>query len=112
MIQKNLSAIASILIAAFVIFSATINTKAQALSAGTVTGVVVDPNGAVVSNATVTIANPITGYKRATNTEADGSFHFNNVPPNNYQLTVSATGFSAETQSLDVRTSVPINLKV
>ncbi len=87
--------------------------NAQALgSAGTVTGIVADPNGAVVPNATVTIANPVTGYKRTANTEADGSFHFTDVPPNNYQLTVSAVGFSPESQNLTVRTSVPISLKI
>jgi hypothetical protein len=92
---------------------ASVQASAQALgSAGTVTGIVADPNGAVVPNAAVTIANPVTGYKRTANTEADGSFHFNDVPPNNYQLTVSAAGFSPVSQSLTVRTSVPISLKI
>ncbi len=86
---------------------------AQALgSAGTVGGVVVDPNGAVIPNASVTIANAVTGYKRTVNTESDGSFRFNDVPPNTYQLTVSATGFASATQTLAVRTSVPISLKI
>ena len=71
--------------------------NAQALSAGSVTGAVVDPNGAVVPNASVTLANPITGYKRTTSTDTEGSFRFSDVPPNNYQLAVSATGFSAAT---------------
>jgi hypothetical protein len=86
--------------------------NAQALSAGSVTGAVVDPNGAVVPNASVTLANPITGYKRTTSTDTEGSFRFSDVPPNNYQLAVSATGFSAATQTLTVRTAVPINLKI
>lgn len=85
---------------------------AQALSAGSVTGAVVDPNGAVVPNASVTIANPITGYKRTTSTDAEGNFRFNDVPPNNYQVVVAATGFSTSTQTLTVRTAVPINLKI
>lgn len=85
---------------------------AQALNAGTVTGVVIDPNGAVVTNASVTIANAVTGYTRTVNTDADGAFRFNDVPLNNYQLKASAAGFSSEQQSLSVRTSVPINLKV
>jgi hypothetical protein len=85
---------------------------AQALSAGSVSGAVVDPNGAVVPNANVTIANPITGYKRNTSTDADGTFRFNDVPPNNYQLSVSATGFSAANQTVTVRTAVPISLKI
>lgn len=86
--------------------------RAQALSAGTVSGVVLDPNGAVVPNANVTISNPITNYNRTANTDTDGSFRFADVPPNNYQITASATGFSANTQTLTVRTSVPISLKI
>jgi hypothetical protein len=86
---------------------------AQSLgSAGTVNGVVTDPNGAVVPGATVKINNPITGYTRTVNTEADGSFRFNDVPPNNYQVAVEAEGFSATQQAVTVRTSVPISLKI
>src|SRR3989440_10973159 len=86
---------------------------AQALgSAGTVTGVITDPNGAVVPSASVTISNPITGYTRTVNTEADGTFRFNDVPPNNYHLSISATGFGAAQQDLAVRQSVPISLKI
>src|SRR2546428_8115358 len=86
--------------------------KAQGLSGGAVTGIVSDPDGAVVPNATVTISNPITGYKRSVKTEADGTFRFNDIPPNNYQLNVSAVGFAPSTQTLTVRTSVPISLKI
>jgi hypothetical protein len=87
--------------------------SAQALgSAGTVSGIVTDPNGAVVPNATITIANPITGYARTTNTDAAGGFRFNDVPPNNYQLNVSADGFNPSQQELTVRTAVPISLKI
>jgi Carboxypeptidase regulatory-like domain len=84
----------------------------QALTAGTVTGVVVDPNGAVVPNAAVTISNPITGYKRTANTDTAGTFQFADVPPNNYQLSVAAAGFSTATENLNVRTAVPMNLRV
>ena len=85
---------------------------AQALSAGTVAGVVLDPNNAVVPSANVTIANPVTGYTRSAVTSSDGTFRFDNVPPNNYQLSVSASGFGPANQSVNVRTSVPINLKL
>jgi hypothetical protein len=87
--------------------------SAQALGgAGTVTGVVTDPNGAVVPGGTVKIENPVTGFTRTATTDADGSFRFGGVPPNIYQLTVTADGFSASQQELPVRTSVPINLKI
>src|SRR5437764_3547744 len=94
------------------IFTSTSEGNAQALPAGTVSGIVVDPNGAVVANASVTIANSITGYKRSAGTDSDGSFRFADVPPNNYQLTVSGTGFAPAAQTLTVRTSVPISLKI
>jgi len=84
----------------------------QSLTAGTVSGTITDPNNAVVPNATVTIANAVTGYTRTVNTGSDGAFRFNNVPFNNYVLTVSASGFSPARQTLNVRTSVPISITV
>lgn len=110
MTKTKLLSFAFILSALIMSFAA--SSTAQSLNAGTITGTVADPNGAVIPNATVTIANPVTGYKRSTQTETDGSFHFSDVPPNNYQLTTSATGFGNDTQSVNVRTSVPIALKV
>ncbi|MDQ3907068.1 MAG: TonB-dependent receptor [Acidobacteriota bacterium] len=99
------------LLALALVFSST--ALAQSLgTAGTVTGTVVDPNGAVVPNANVTISNAVTGYKRTANAGADGTFRFNDVPPNTYELTVSATGFQPQQQAVNVRTSVPIDLKI
>ena len=85
---------------------------AQGLGAGTVTGTVIDPNNAAIPSASVTLANAVTGYKRTATSDENGAFRFNNVPPNTYQLSVSATGFNAATQTLDVRTSVPISIKI
>src|SRR5437868_12459296 len=100
------------LILGTVFSTSAVNTLAQGLSAGTVTGVVVDPNGAVVPNATVTIANSITGFTRVANTGPDGTFRFDNVPPNPYQLYASATGFASVQQRLEVRSSVPVSIKI
>ena len=85
---------------------------AQSLSAGTVEGVVIDPNNAAVPNANVTITNSVTGYTRTVTSDADGTFRFNNVPPNNYQLSVAASGFEAAAQNVSVRTAVPISVKI
>src|SRR5438132_12727899 len=74
----------------------------QSLGAGTIAGTVTDATGAVVPGATVSIENRVTGYKRTTNTDANGTFRFDNIPPNNYALTVSAQGFSVAQQSVDV----------
>ena len=70
MAQKNIFTIAFVVLILVSVFSsASIVTKAQGLSSGTITGVVVDPNKAVVANATVTIENAVTGYKQSLNTE-------------------------------------------
>src|SRR5260370_8671136 len=85
---------------------------AQALGAGTVAGTVVDPNNAVVPNANVTIANPVTGYTRSAVTNQDGTFRFDNVPPNSYQISISASDFSAATQNVKAPSSTPISITV
>jgi len=110
--QRQILSISFVLIFILTFQTAAPISNAQALTAGTVSGSVVDPNGATVPNATVTIANSITGYKRTVTTDAEGNFRFTDVPPNNYQLTVSALGFSAANQTLTVRTAVPIALKI
>ena len=113
MAQRSIFSIAfAFLILVSALVTASVPARAQSLSAGTVTGVVVDPNGAVIPNASVTIANSVTGYTRAVNTDKDGAFRFDNVPLNNYQVSVSATGFAAGLESVAVRTSVPISLKI
>jgi hypothetical protein len=91
----------------------TVSANGQSLgSAGTVTGVVSDPNGAVVAGATVVLQNGVTGYRREVATDAAGTFKFNDVPPNTYQLAVSAGGFTNSSQTLNVRTTVPVNANV
>jgi hypothetical protein len=87
--------------------------QAQSLgNAGTITGTVVDPSGAVIPGATVTIANPVTGYTNQTKTGGDGSFRFNNLPPNPYRLEVKAETFSPFIQTVDVRGSIPVQVPV
>jgi hypothetical protein len=86
---------------------------AQSLgTAGTIEGVVTDPSSAVVAGAMVTLENPITGFKRTVTTNDTGAFRIDNVPPNNYRLSVSANGFNTAQQSLNVRSSVPLSLKI
>jgi Carboxypeptidase regulatory-like domain len=80
-------------------------------NAGTIEGSVVDPSGAIVGKATVTIHNAVTGYRQSTITGADGTFRFSNIPPNPYHLDVTASGFSVFAQDVSVRSAIPIQLK-
>ena len=49
---------------------------------GSIVGTVNDPSGAAITTATVEIRDVVSGYERSTNTAADGSFHFTNIPFN------------------------------
>ena len=84
----------------------------QTLSSGTIRGSVMDPSGAVVKGATVEIQNPVTAYSRSVRTDDLGNFELANVPFNPYHLSVAAPGFAAFQQDVDVRTPVPVELKV
>ena len=81
-------------------------------SSGTVHGSVFDPSGAVIAGAVVTIQNPVSHYTRTTASDSQGKFEFPNIPYNPYHLTAVAAGFQAETQDIDVRSSVPMELKI
>ena len=41
-----------------------------------------------------------------------GNFSFPNVPFNPYHLTVTAAGFASYAQDIEVRSSVPLDLKI
>ena len=86
--------------------------RAQLGNAGSIEGVVKDPSGAAVVGAVVEISYPVTGFHREATTGSDGSFRFTNVPFNPYHLTVTAAGFEAYTQDVDVRSSVPTAVQI
>ncbi len=77
---------------------------------GSISGTVVDVSGAVIPGATVDILNPVTAYKQTTRSDATGHFSFQNVPLNNYHLTVTAPGFGPVVQDVELVGSVPQTL--
>jgi Carboxypeptidase regulatory-like domain/TonB-dependent Receptor Plug Domain len=85
---------------------------AQLGNSGSIEGVVRDPSGAEIVNATVEIKDPVSGYMRTTNTNSEGAFRFTNVPFNPYHLTVNANGFAPFAQDVQVRSSVPAAVEI
>src|SRR5713101_9208095 len=106
--------------AAFLILSClasylALSLAANAQSAGnstSVTGVVLDPTGAVVPGVTVEIHNPVSGFDRTTVTDAAGQFSIPNVPFNPYHVSVNGQGFAAYSHDIDVRSAVPVELSI
>ena len=73
-------------------------TFAQETTAG-LQGTVKDPQGAVVSKATVEVTSPtLIGVKKL-ETDASGYYRFSNLPPGVYTITVTAQGFRTLKQS-------------
>jgi outer membrane receptor protein involved in Fe transport len=76
---------------------------AQSASTGALAGTVTDPSGSVISGATVTATSLDTGQIRTAATDASGSYKFSLLPPGNYSLKISASGFkTAEVPSVAV----------
>ena len=81
-------------------------------NAGTLIGTVTDPSGAVVPEATVTIDNLVSAYARTAMTDKAGRYQFTNLPLNPYHLKLSATGFAATAEDVEVRSTVPVVLNL
>lgn len=81
-------------------------------SSTSISGTVTDPSGGVVPGATVTVHNLVSEFERTATTDAHGDFSIANVPFNPYHMTVTATGFASYVQDVEVRSTVPLNLKI
>jgi Carboxypeptidase regulatory-like domain len=66
----------------------------QASTAGALSGTVVDPTGAVIPGATLTISQPSTGFTRTMTAAGNGAYSFPDLIPGQYVLKVSAKGFA------------------
>ncbi len=76
-------------------------------------GTVIDPKGALVQEATVTLDNAATGYSRTTKSGGDGVYQFLAVPPATYRLTVTAPGFATLKQdNVILQVSQPATLDI
>ena len=100
-----------VLVGLALLFGCALSGFAQSNS-GTLQGSVLDPSGAVIAGAVVTVENPVSHYSRSAATDSQGKFEFANLPYNNYHLTAVAAGFQAAKQDLSVRSAVPMVLAV
>ena len=88
---------------------------AQAAGTASIQGSVVDPTGAVLPGATVSLVNNETQIKRTATSDSSGQYTFPNVPVGTYSLTVTATGFRTYVQTnivLEVGSSIAINVNM
>src|SRR5512143_1092371 len=74
------------------LFALAVATHAQT-SRGTVTGTVLDPSGAVIAAARVTLTGLETGVRLSTNTNDTGVYRFDAVDLGVYEIKVTHPGF-------------------
>src|SRR5205823_6636172 len=73
-------------------------TDAQVLF-GSVSGTITDQSGAGVPKAHVTLINKATSVQKEADTDESGHYTITDVPPGNYDLKVTASGFKPLTQT-------------
>ena len=88
-----------------------------AQSTATLSGTVKDPSGAVLTGAQVTVRNLGTGTERVISSDSAGQFVVPSLPPGDYSVRVTASGFGAYTVQkltlqVDARTNLDIPLAV
>jgi hypothetical protein len=89
--------------------------SAAGQSTSLLNGSVTDPSGATVVGAKVTLTDPATGLQRATTSTAAGLYQFLDVPPGDYRLEVTASGFTpylAAKVTLVVQTPATVHIRL
>ena len=72
----------------------------------TITGTVVDPTGAVITNVAITLTNTATGQVRETSSNNSGIYVFSNVGVGRFNLDATASGFEKFSRTgIDVNTA-------
>src|SRR5207244_351228 len=81
---------------------------------GSISGTVVDPQGAVISGAKVTVTNEAMGVALSTASSTQGNFEVQNLKPGEYKVKVEAGGFAPYTAKVPVKVGVntPVVAKV
>jgi len=94
MLRATTAAVSLTLICALLVPS-----TAHAQATGQITGLITDPSGALVPDATVEITNEATGQKRTVSSRDDGFYVAPLVNPGIYQVKSSKSGFGTLTRN-------------
>lgn len=81
--------------ALFIALAATCASATYAQSfTGSINGIVTDPAGAALANASITLTATATGQTRSTTTNNQGEYTFPSLPPGLYKIRITANGFT------------------
>ncbi|HEV2382561.1 MAG TPA: carboxypeptidase regulatory-like domain-containing protein [Terriglobia bacterium] len=103
-LQISLAALAFILVFAQV---------GSASIAGSISGIVKDPSGAVIPAASVVALNTRTGVRQTTTTDSDGFYSFPELPIGDYTISIESSGFRPYKQTglvIDISTALRVDI--
>lgn len=104
-----------ILLTVLVFVGAALTSEGQTASTGQLVGNVVDPSGAAIPHAAITVTENATGAIRKVATDSQGHYVVPLLPPGGYTVAVSAQGFATRTATgitVPAATSTTLNLKL
>src|SRR5260370_41836158 len=84
----------SALLLALGLFLLSSSAFAQVTASASLSGTVVDKNGAVIKGATVTATNKATGQTRTATTNDNGEYKIDLLPAGRYDIKASSSGFA------------------
>lgn len=78
----------------------------------TISGKITDPTGAAIPAARITLSNAVTRFSKQVDSQADGTYTISNIPFQTYQLVLEREGFISTTQSVSLRSGIPVVVDV
>lgn len=97
------------------------NALAAQTPSGAISGKVVDPSGAAVANARISVKNAATGQASEGQTDSTGNYRISDLAPGDYEISVSADGFNTaeskatvtagESQTVNVTLTAALSLQ-
>jgi Carboxypeptidase regulatory-like domain len=92
-----------------------ITPRLRADDAGSITGTVQDPQGAIVAGASVSVVSEATNVRHATTTDPNGAYSFVDLPVGSYDVDVEAVGFKHYRRTgvvLDANRALAVNVSL
>ena len=83
-----------VLVLSFVLVISIANSVSAQSATATLSGVVIDENGAVISGANIAVISIAQGFQRTADTNEEGSFVVSLLPPGNYTVKAEHEGFT------------------